>query len=116
MEAEAWVGRSPTRRVRRVTHACIPRAARRDSEGGLWVNGLPEIERRKGQEHAVNVAILCCKTRAIWLNLNWFNPNSRMELVASHRDERCRAVLSYGRQMMATSAAWMTDNGTVRRG
>jgi len=43
--------------VRRVTHACIPRAARRDSEGGLWVNGLPEIERRKGQEHAVNVAI-----------------------------------------------------------
>ena len=46
-----------TFRVRRVTHACIPRAARRDSEGGLWVNGLPEIERRKGQEHAVNVAI-----------------------------------------------------------
>ncbi len=34
------VGRSPTARVRRVTHACIPRAARIDSEGGLWVNRL----------------------------------------------------------------------------
>src|SRR5258708_23348297 len=116
MEAAAWVGRSPTRRVRRVTHACIPRAARIDSEGGLWVNGLPEIERRKGQEHAGNVATKRCKTRAIWLSLNWLNPNSRMEYVASHRDERCHAVLSYGRRMMATSAAWITVNGPGTRG
>jgi len=105
-----------TRRVRRVTHACIPHTVRIDSEGSLWVNGLPEIERRKEQEHAVKAVVKRCKTRAIWLNLNWLNPNSRMELVASHRDERCHAVLSYGRRMMATSATWMTVNGTVTRG
>ena len=43
-----WVGRSPTRRVRRVTHTCIPRAARRDSEGGLWVNRLTGSRKTKG--------------------------------------------------------------------
>ena len=32
--------------VRHVTHNCIPGATRRGSEGGLWVNGLPGVERQ----------------------------------------------------------------------
>jgi hypothetical protein len=34
--------------VRRVTRQGIPGAAGMDSEGGPWVNGLPDVETREG--------------------------------------------------------------------
>jgi transposase len=43
----SWVGI-----VRCITHMSIPGAARKNSKGGSWVNGLPRVERQRGQEHA----------------------------------------------------------------
>ncbi len=38
--------------VRCITRLNIPGAARKNSKGGSWVNGLPRVERQRGQEHA----------------------------------------------------------------
>jgi hypothetical protein len=36
---------------------CIPGAAGRNLEGSFWVNGLPGVERQKGQQHAAKAVI-----------------------------------------------------------
>ncbi len=51
-------GLSKKQRVRRVTRQGIPGAAGMDAEGGPWVNGLPDVETREGQEHAVKTALI----------------------------------------------------------
>ena len=43
----SWAGM-----VRCITRLSIPGAARKNSKGGPWVNGLPRVERQRGQEHA----------------------------------------------------------------
>jgi transposase len=43
----SWAGM-----VRCITRLSIPGAARKNSKGGSWVNGLPRVERQRGQEHA----------------------------------------------------------------
>ena len=53
----AGTGRSKKQKVRRVTRQGIPGAAGMDSEGGPWVNGLPDVETREGLEHAVKAAL-----------------------------------------------------------
>jgi hypothetical protein len=45
--AASWAGI-----VRCITHLSIPGTARKNSKGGSWVNGLPRVERPRGQEHA----------------------------------------------------------------
>jgi transposase len=45
--AASWVGI-----VRCITRLNIPGTARKNSKGGSWVNGLPRVERQRGQEHA----------------------------------------------------------------
>ena len=44
--SDTGTGKKP--RVRRVTRQGIPGAAGMDSEGGPWVNGLPDVETREG--------------------------------------------------------------------
>ncbi|WP_075164201.1 IS110 family transposase [Ktedonobacter racemifer] len=43
----SWAGM-----VRCITRLSIPGATRKNSKGGSWVNGLPRVERQRGQEHA----------------------------------------------------------------
>jgi hypothetical protein len=51
-------GRAYKTRVCAVSRTvCIPGAAGRNLEGSFWVNGLPGVERQKGQQHAAKAVI-----------------------------------------------------------
>jgi len=57
--------------VRRVAHGRIPGAAGRNCEECFWVNGSPDIERGRGQEHAEKAVIDSrrlrrCAARPAW--------------------------------------------------
>lgn len=81
--------------VRRVAHDSIPGAARKNLEDRSWVNGSPDGESPKGQEHAGNAVVpqrMYRKTRVIWLRLDCFKPNLHSGHTFPHWLHQCRII------------------------
>jgi len=77
--------------VRREARCCLPGAAGRNLEDGSWVNGSPDGETRRGQQHAANAAGpgrrgrgRRRKTRVVWSRLDCLKPNRQWGNPAPH--------------------------------